>query len=75
MIDFLKNWYNGKTEIQHFDELNQESSGIYLLPSISTEYHWTARATRMLVNFVIRHFQFILTTVIALAALYYTAIK
>lgn len=74
MIDFLNKWYHGTTKVEHFDELNEEPSG-YVLPLVFIEYHWTSRIARGLVDFHLRHWQFIWGTVIALASLYYTAVK
>lgn len=58
MIAFLKRWYHGKTDIQHFDELNQEP-GIFVFPMVYVEYHWSAQLARKLHNFYLHNWEFI----------------
>lgn len=66
MIHIFKRWYEGKTEIQYFDDQDNEIKGIYVLPLIYTEYHWTAQAARQLTAFYLRNWQFIVGTIISI---------
>lgn len=66
MVQIFKRWYHGKTDIQHFDDLNADSTGSYVLPFIYTEYHWTAQGARHLTDFYLRNWQFIIGTAVTI---------
>lgn len=65
MIQIFKRWYEGKTEIQYFDELNDDNTGTYVWPLVYIEYRWTAQAARQLPNFFRRKWEFIIGTLIS----------
>lgn len=64
MVQIFKRWYEGKTKIHHFDQ--DENAGIYVFPFVYVERHWTAQAARWLTAFCLRHWQFIIGTIIAI---------
>ena len=70
MIQIFKRWYHGKPVIEHFDDLNADSTstGCYVFPLVYTEYHWTAQAARHLTKFYLRNWQFIVGTAVTIAA-------
>ena len=66
MIQIFNRWYEGKTEIHYFDDQDNENTDGYVLPLVSTEYHWTAQAARQLTDFWMRHWQFLIATIISI---------
>ena len=67
MFDRVRNWYHGTPKTLEFD--NDPGSGVVFMPYFYTEYHWTARVARSLVSFYLRHWQWLWTTILAIAAL------
>lgn len=53
---------------------NDAVSSVVFLPAIYTEYHWTAKVAHVLVGFYLKHWQWLLMGVVAVATLYYTYI-
>lgn len=68
MKKLFQRWYHGKTEMLKFD--NEPGSGVVVLPTFVTTYHWTARWARKAVKFYALHWQFLWGTVIGLASLW-----
>jgi hypothetical protein len=67
MIKRIRAWYDGTHKtIEHN---NDPSSGVWFMPTFVTEYHWTARVAHALVDFYLRHWQWLWTTVIAVGGL------
>jgi hypothetical protein len=67
MRKLLKQWYHGKTEMVEFD--NDPDSTVFICPTFVTSYHWTARWARSVVKFCSLHWQFLVSTIIALLSL------
>ncbi len=68
MINIFTRWFNGKTQIEEFE--NDPNSSVWISPRIYTEYHWTAKVARVLTGFYLRNWQWVWGTAIALLALY-----
>lgn len=49
---------------------NEPGSSVFIAPLIYTEYHWSAKFVRVVVGFYLRHWQWFLSTTIAVLALY-----
>lgn len=62
MMKWLSEWYNGKMVVP-------ESHG-FVIFGPHFEYHWTARIARALVAFYLRKWEWIWTTLIAVASLW-----
>jgi hypothetical protein len=75
MIQIFNRWYHGKPVTQHFDNLNADSTGCYVFPSVYTEYHWTAQAARHLTDFYLSNWKFIVGVAIAVAVFFLTSLK
>jgi hypothetical protein len=65
LFAWLQRWYRGTPRAPFIDS-SGASSMFALLPP---HFHWTARLARLLVDFYARHWQWIIGTTIALAAL------
>lgn len=69
----LQRWWQGRvvkvrsTEVTEWTERGVNRRGV-LLPEFRTQHHWTASLVRALVAFYLRHWQWLWTTLIALAA-------
>ena len=68
MVEWLKRWYEGRTEVTEFE--NDPNSYIHVLPLVTTDYHWTTKVARALVSFYLKHWQWIWGTALAVAGLY-----
>ncbi|MCY0388402.1 hypothetical protein OVY01_14410 [Robbsia sp. Bb-Pol-6] len=70
-----RGWYEGEGKATLYD--NDPDSGVFIMPSFHTEYHWTATVARSLVNFYGLNWQFMCSTIIALVGIYlaYRALK
>lgn len=67
MLERIRAWYNGTAKTIHCD--NDPRSGVWIMPSFITEYHWTARVAHAIVEFYLKHWQWLWTTVIAVGGL------
>lgn len=67
MLNKIIEWYNGKDVITKYDN---EGHSVIIMPSIHTEYHWTAKCAREVVKFYLNHWQWVIGTVLAIAGLY-----
>jgi hypothetical protein len=67
MIKRVRNWYNGTPVTIQFD--NDPNGSILFGPIFRTDYHWTARVAHVLVDFYLRHWKWLWTTFLAIAAL------
>jgi hypothetical protein len=68
-MKWLRNWYEGTWTQPH----NPANS--YLVFGPYQEHHWTAQIVRSVVGFCQRHWQWIVGTAIALAALYVSVLS
>lgn len=62
MFDKISEWYNGKEVITEYDN---EDQSVIILPSIHTEYHWSAKCVRAVIQFFCKHWQWIIGTIVA----------
>lgn len=69
MPEFLKRWWNGTTEIEHFDNLNDDPS-VQVFPLAYVRHHWTAKAARGVVRFLRVHWAFFIGTLLALISIW-----
>jgi len=67
MLKTIKRWYQGETKIEEFK--NDPNSFVFIMPQISTEYHWSAKLARLLVHFYREHWKWIWTVAIGLSGL------
>jgi hypothetical protein len=67
MLKRIRAWYEGTHKTIRHD--NDPGSDVWFMPSFVTEYHWTARFAHALVEFYLRHWQWLWTTVIAVGGL------
>lgn len=68
MFEIIKRWYEGECKLVEYD--NDPDSSVFVMPSFHTEYHWTAKIARVLVGFYQRNWQWIWSSVFAIAAIY-----
>jgi hypothetical protein len=73
VLSIIKRWYNGTGVIHDGD--NDPDSTVFIMPSYSTEYHWSAKMARAMVDFYIRNWQWVWGTVIGAVGLYLTALS
>ena len=66
MLQIFNRWYEGRTEIHYFDDLNNKNADSYVFPLVYTKLHWTAHVARQLTDFWMRHWQFLITTIISI---------
>lgn len=66
MIKAIKRWYDGEAKMTE----GYSGTGIVIMPAPYTEYHWTARIARTIVQFYLSHWQWIWGTAIALLGIY-----
>lgn len=69
-MEFLKRWWGGTTEIQHFDDLNDHDSGVFVYPAVTVRHHWTAKAARAVVGFCRVHWAFVIGTLLTLIGIW-----
>lgn len=62
----ISEWYNGKEVITEYDN---EDQSVIILPSIHTDYHWTAKCARATVKLCFSHWQWIIMFVLAVIGL------
>jgi hypothetical protein len=63
----LIRWHNG-TEVIHEHE-NDPGSMFVFLPSTKTEYHWSAKVVRAVVNFLREEWKWVIGIALAIAGL------
>lgn len=51
---------NGTTEKEVITEYDNEDQSVIILPSIHTEYHWTAKCARATVKLCVNHWQWVI---------------
>ena len=66
MFKAIKRWYQGEAKMTEGDA----GERYVILPAPYTEYHWTARCARTLVEFYLKHWQWLWGTAVALLAVY-----
>jgi len=69
MLEGLKRWWNGRTEVESFDHLNDDPA-VQIFPLVYVRHHWTARVARCVVGFVRTHWQFVIGTIIGLISIW-----
>lgn len=72
MLNFIRRWYQGKSEIQEFENL--PGSSIYIGSSFYIDYHWSAKGARTLVAFYLQNWQWVWGTTIGLLSLYFAVL-
>ena len=70
MVSRIEKWWNGTTEFETFDHLNDDDSGVYVYPLARVRFHWTARVARSMVRFLRLHWAFFIGTVLALISIW-----
>lgn len=68
MFSLIKCWYDGESKMQEFE--NGPDSSIAFMPYVYTEYHWSAKIARAIVDFYSRHWQWVWSTIMAVLGLY-----
>lgn len=63
----LRRWYEGEQKIHEFDD--DPNSGVFIVPMVYTEHHWSAKAVRAIVAFYLQHWKWIWSTVIGVASI------
>lgn len=62
MFSCIKRWYSGETKIDDL-EVDPELPG-FIGPMIYTEYHWSAKIARIIINFYLQNWQWVWSTII-----------
>jgi len=70
MLSRIKRWYSGESKSHEFE--NDPDSSLVIIPMPYTEYHWSAKIARAIVGFYLRHWQWVITTVIAIIGLLFS---
>lgn len=58
MFNLIRNWYCGK-QVEKYNEEPKNYGGIKVIPEYSVEFHWSAKGVRLIVNFYLRHWQWV----------------
>ena len=73
MFSRIKRWYDGEPKMHEFE--NHPNSSAFFMPMPYTEYHWSAKVARAIVGFYFRHWQWVVTTIIAVVAIYVSVLS